>query len=388
MKHYLVIPLAGLGNRFAREGFILPKQMLPVGESTTFDYSMNSIKLDDFEIVFVIRKEQSKAGLADFIKSKIHQEIKIITIDRLTRGSVETVLESELVVPPDSKLTIFTMDVAFSNLYTANTFQETASGGVLTFKSNSLNYSYAKVKSDVVTETAEKVPISDNALVGIYYFAKASDFYKYAREMLSQEDVSGGEYYIAPLYNYFIRDGHRIESKKVETFYVFGTPSEYRFFSNVIARSLKIRRIGLCSDHSGFDTKELIKEFLKESKINILDYGTHSHNDCDYNEFVEKASNGLLKGEIDLIFASCRSGQGVAIAGGAYPGVIPTVIYSLESAELAIKHNCSNFISVPSHLFKDRHSVSDLVSKVLSTTFEGGRHQLRLMKVAEAKRME
>ena len=150
MKHYLVIPLAGLGNRFAREGFILPKQMLPVGESTTFDYSMGSIKLDDFEIVFVIRKEQSKAGLADFIKSKIHQEIKIITIDRLTRGSVETVLESELVVPPDSKLTIFTMDVAFSNLYTASTFQETASGGVLTFKSNSLNYSYAKVKSDVV----------------------------------------------------------------------------------------------------------------------------------------------------------------------------------------------------------------------------------------------
>jgi len=388
MKHYLVIPLAGLGNRFVKEGLILPKQMLPVGESTTFDYSMNSIKLDDFEIVFIIRKAQLKTGLADFINSNIQKEVKIITIDRQTRGSVETVLESESIVPPDSKLSIFTMDVAFSNIYRADTFQETASGGVLTFKSNSSNYSYAKVKSDVVTETAEKVPISENALVGIYYFARASDFYKYAREMLSNEDVSAGEFYIAPLYNYFIRDGHRIESKRVEIFYVFGTPSEYRFFSNVIARSLKIRRIGLCSDHSGFDTKSLIKEFLQEGEIEILDYGTHSHNDCDYNEFVEKAANGLLRGEIDLIFASCRSGQGVAIAGGAYPFVFPTVIYNVESAELAIKHNCSNFISVPSELFRDRQSISDIVSKVLNSSFEGGRHQLRLMKVAEAKRME
>lgn len=388
MKHFLVIPLAGLGSRFAKEGFTLPKQMLPVGEMTTFDYSMKSIKLEEFEVIFIVRKEQVKLGLVEFIKSRMTKDVAIIVIDRQTRGSVETVLETEGLVPPDAQLSIFTMDVSFSEIYSATTFEQSVSGGVLTFKSNSPSYSYARVAKDEVLETAEKVPISENAIVGIYYFAKAITFFNYAREMLQSEDVSGGEFYIAPLFNYLIRDGLRVKWKPVETFYVFGTPDEYRFFRDRIVRSLQIRSVGVCSDHSGIDTKNLVKFFFTDKAIEVVDYGTYSHKDCDYNEFVEKSVNGLSRGEVDLIIASCRSGQGVAIAAGAYSGVIPTVIYSVESARYAIKHNCSNFLSIPNSLFNDQESVSEILKTILNTEFEGGRHQLRLMKVVETKQKE
>jgi RpiB/LacA/LacB family sugar-phosphate isomerase len=385
MKHFLVIPLAGQGSRFLREGYDTPKQMLPVGESTTFEHSIRSIELDDFEVIFIMRNEQVKLGLMDFIKSRIGNNAKFIVIDKQTRGSVETVLESESLIPPDANLTIFTMDVAFSEKYTAETFENSWGGGVLTFKSNSPNYSYAKVKANEVIETAEKIPISENALVGIYFFSTASAFFRYAKEMLSQEDVSGGEFYVAPLYNYLIRDGIKVSSKSVNTFYVFGTPDEYRFFNETIARSLNIRRVGVCSDHSGIDTKNLVKEIIRGKGFEVIDYGTHSHKDCDYNDFVEKSINALKGGEVDLVFASCRSGQGVAIAGGAYEGIIPTVIYSAESAEFAIKHNCSNFISLPSNLFDNYQSISEIINRIFESKFEGGRHQLRLMKVANAK---
>ena len=52
-----------------------------------------------------------------------------------------------------------------------------ADGWILTFKSNSSNYSYAKVdKNGFVTQTAEKKAISSNACVGIYGFKKGSTF--------------------------------------------------------------------------------------------------------------------------------------------------------------------------------------------------------------------
>jgi RpiB/LacA/LacB family sugar-phosphate isomerase len=383
--HYLIIPLAGRGSRFLAEGFTLPKQMLPVQELTTFDYSMNSINLSDFEIIVVMRQEQVDNGLLDFVKMRVSKSIRFIVIEEQTRGSVETVLRAENFIDMNSPMTIFTMDVAFSEKYTAKTFSTAVDGGVLTFKSNSPNYSYAKVESDKVIETAEKLPISENALVGIYYFAKAFDFFSCAREMLDEEDVTQGEFYIAPLYNYLVKRGQKVSYSPVKTFYVFGTPEEYRFFSQTIARSLNLKRIGLCSDHSGVDTKSFIKICLESKGYSVVDYGTHSHKDCDYSDFVERAVGGYLRGEVDLVIASCRSGQGVAIAGGAFKDIYPTVVYSSEAAKYAVSHNCSNFLAIPSTIFNQIEKVESLMEELLTARFEGGRHQLRLMKVAEAR---
>jgi RpiB/LacA/LacB family sugar-phosphate isomerase len=385
MNDLLVIPLAGHGRRFKSEGYVLPKQMLYIDEFTTLEHSLKSVNLNEYKTYFILRKDQKP--LANFISEVCSPfDFQIVFIDRETRGSVETVLELEHLVNPESKMSIFTMDVTFNPTYNSNVFGDSADGGLLTFKSNSQNYSYAKSSIDgFVAETAEKIVISENALVGIYYFRKASFFFRFARQMIHDENVSAGEFYIAPLYNYLIASGLKIKGIPVDEFYVFGTPREFEFYKNQINVSLSKKTIGICADHSGYETKGKIQNILHELKIDYIDYGTYSHRDCDYNEVVNLAAEGLLAREVDFVIGSCRSGQGVSIASSAHKSVISAVIYDLYSAEFSIKHNCANFVSVPSAIWSDSNKLRELINILISTRFEGGRHQERLMKVFDVR---
>jgi RpiB/LacA/LacB family sugar-phosphate isomerase len=359
--------------------------MLTAGELTTLEHSFKSITIEDFRLIFIIREDQRAAGLQTFIESKIDVKVEFCVIDKETRGSVETLLASESMINQHDSLSIFTMDVAFSPVYNSTTFPSEVDGGVLVFKSNSTSYSYAKINNNMVIETAEKIPISENAIVGVYYFKEANTFFKYAKIMIGNGDASLGEFYIAPLYNYLIRDGLGIGSKAVDVFHVFGTPEEYEFFRDHTVRNSSVKKIGLVSDHSGLDTKVLMKKSLVDMGYSVIDYGTYSHGDCDYNDVVEIAVRGYQRFEVDVIFASCKSGQGVTLAAATYPEILPTILYSENAAIYAVKHNCSNFFSVPSNVFDNPVSIEKILRLVLNESFEGGRHQLRLMKVLARK---
>jgi RpiB/LacA/LacB family sugar-phosphate isomerase len=388
MSNYLVIPLAGYGRRFRNLGYDKPKQMLEAVGVSNFEYSLRSIDTSQYEIIIILREQQvAEEGFIDFIAEKCQgMNYRIHTIPRETRGSLETVLTLENLIDSRSTLTIFTMDVSFRKPLNPETFSSLSDGGVLTFKSNSPNYSYAKNEGNKVLETAEKIVISDQALVGVYFFRQAGEYFKFARLMIANEDTTSGEFYIAPVYNYLIRSGMLIESKAVDEFYVFGTPEEFEFFKNYILRNNNKKIYGLCSDHSGVDLKITLSEILDKLKIPYIDFGTYSHQDCDYNDYVNRAVDSYLRGEIDLILGTCKSGQGVSIAAGAREGVLPTVIYSKESAGLAISHNCSNFLSFPSSVWENNNTLNDTIEKITSSRFEGGRHQLRLMKVVQEKK--
>lgn len=385
MKKILVIPLAGHGRRFKSMGYVLPKQMLQVDEYTALEHSLRSINMEDYKTFFILRNDQKL--LASFIHEICkNYDFEIKTIEKETRGSVETVLEIEDLVDPNSNFTVFTMDVTFNPTFSPEVFPIESDGGLLTFKSNSQNYSYARLLEDgTVVETAEKIVISEHAIAGIYYFKKAKYFFEFAQQMILEENVSAGEFYIAPLFNDLISAGLNIQAKPVEEFFVFGTPREYEFYKNHIIRSLNKKIIGLCADHSGYEAKERIKNFLRKQQIRFIDYGTHSHKDCDYNDSVNLAAEALKTREIDFAIGSCRSGQGIAIAANAHPEVIASLIYDLESAKFAVKHNCTNFASIPSSIWENSETLQEIIGTLIETRFEGGRHQERLMKVLDVK---
>ena len=41
-------------------------------------------------------------------------------------------------------------------------------------------------------------------------------------------------------------------------------------------------KIGLASDHAGFELKTFVKQYLAEHNIEYVDYGTDSEASCDY----------------------------------------------------------------------------------------------------------
>jgi RpiB/LacA/LacB family sugar-phosphate isomerase len=381
--HYLIIPLAGMGERFRRDGYTTSKHMLKIGMKSTLEFSLDSINLNDFKIIFIIREDQAKnSEYIKFIEELCHGnhfEIKII--EGLTRGSLETVLKIQNDISANSKISIFTTDVHFTPKYNGDFFGN-YQGGILTFKSNSPNYSYARIEDQFVQETAEKKVISNDAIVGIYYFSKAELFFKNAQIMINENNLTNNEFYIAPLYNYLISQGMDIYSSRIENFYVFGTPREFEFFSNFVKLERSNLRIGLVSDHSGYHLKEKVRKIL-QSISDVSDYGTFTNDNTDYNEWVMDAVEALQNGQVDLIIASCYSGNGVNIVANKHNSVIGCLVYDIESAELSQRHSSANFVALPDKIWRNSEDLEKCLRVLVNTHFEGGRHQLRLMKALE-----
>jgi dTDP-glucose pyrophosphorylase len=81
-----------------------------------------------------------------------------------------------------------------------------------------------------VIELAEKKVISNIATVGIYYYASGKNFVKYANDMIGANDMLNGEYYVAPIYNYYIKDNKKIKIYNVKEMCGLGTPEDLNQF--------------------------------------------------------------------------------------------------------------------------------------------------------------
>ena len=46
-----------------------------------------------------------------------------------------------------------------------------------------------------------------------------------------------------------------------------------------------MKKIGLASDHAGFELKEYVKTWLKAKNYPFEDFGTYSTDSCDYPDF-------------------------------------------------------------------------------------------------------
>jgi RpiB/LacA/LacB family sugar-phosphate isomerase len=120
--------------------------------------------------------------------------------------------------------------------------------------------------------------------------------------------------------------------------------------------------------------------------LEFEDFGTFSSRDSDYNSFAESGAKALERGEVDYLFGSCSSGQGVNLAAQSYPWVLGALIYDEDSAEYAVRHNGANFFSFPERLWLDNmHGLEACIGKIVNNSFDGGRHQGRVMSVLAAK---
>ena len=109
-----------------------------------------------------------------------------------------------------------------------------ADGSILTFWADHQKWSYAKVdaNSGWVTEVAEKVVISNNATVGVYYFAKGKTFVEAAMDMIVTNTRFRNEFYTCPAYQFAIDRGSKIKTYNipVEQMFGLGTPEDLDSF--------------------------------------------------------------------------------------------------------------------------------------------------------------
>jgi ribose 5-phosphate isomerase B len=142
-----------------------------------------------------------------------------------------------------------------------------------------------------------------------------------------------------------------------------------------------IRSIAIAGDHAGFTYKAAVKSYLEAQGIDVRDYGTDSEASCDYPDYVHPLAKAVEAGEFPLGILICGSANGVAMTANKYPGIRAAIAWETELASLARTHNDANIVCVPAR-FVSVELAQQIVQTFIDTQFEGGRHQLRVDKIA------
>lgn len=132
-------------------------------------------------------------------------------------------------------------------------------------------------------------------------------------------------------------------------------------------------KIGIISDHRGYDLKKkIIKEF---KKIEIVDLGTDSTKSVDYPEYAFKLGKKIAKKEVDFGIAICGSGIGMSIALNKVKGVRCARVSSIKDVIVTRRDNDSNVIAFSSSL--NFNKVIRMIEELIDTPFSKDERHIR-----------
>lgn len=234
---HIIMPMAGEGSRFLKEGWTTPKPLIELKGTPLFIRAINSVSIDDVSMKysFIVRQEHIDNYKIDQQIKAILPNANIFSVMKTTRGAVETCLMAESVISEDDGIIVMDCDLEFrSEAYINGIRQilekpmEKVDGGMLvSFESNLPKYSYAEIdKDNRVIRTAEKEVISNHALCGAYFFSTGKGFLNAAHRLLNEQNFSKPEFYVSLLYNYLLQNGETVLLAEMEEYHSYGTPEE------------------------------------------------------------------------------------------------------------------------------------------------------------------
>ena len=136
-------------------------------------------------------------------------------------------------------------------------------------------------------------------------------------------------------------------------------------------------KIGIGSDHAGYEYKELLKSWLQDQGHVVVDFGTDSTQSVDYPRFIRPVADAVAQGTVQQAIVLGGSGNGEAIVANRVRNVRCAVCWNDDSARLARQHNDANMISLGQRMMSPDQAIS--IAKIwLETEFEGGRHARRI----------
>ena len=232
-KINILFLLAGEGSRFKESGYIFPKPIIKVGDTSMIQFVYNNINLDA-NCIFVVRQEDCDNFKIDEHILDFCPDAKIIKQPKKLDGASKSALLSTDFIDNDSPLLIVNSDqyIKWDSRKTIRHFLNSGvDGAILTFQNNSEKWSYAKTDHNgIVKLVAEKNAISNHATCGIYYWKEGKSFVKYANSMIEKNIRVNNEFYVCPVYNEAIQDDNLIIIKDVDSMQGLGTPEDLEYF--------------------------------------------------------------------------------------------------------------------------------------------------------------
>lgn len=230
----IVVPMAGEGSRFVKEGYKLPKPLIDVEGRPMIQRVVDNLQHFDADFIFLVRSEHlNNNPLEELLRSITQNRCEIVPVDRLTEGAACTLLLARGLINTSTSLLIANADQIID--YNADAFMRASVNNdvIWTFNASNPKWSFARLGDNgQIVEVAEKNPISDIATCGVYYWKEGRAFVECAEEMISRNTRVNGEFYICPVYNIGIEQGRKIVPFFVDRMWGLGTPEDLNAYLN------------------------------------------------------------------------------------------------------------------------------------------------------------
>lgn len=237
----ILIPLAGKNQFFPESEYPFPKPLVEFNDKTMIEHVIdNFISLKkEKQFIFIVNSEDcSKYHLDNVLNILTDNKCKIIKLDNETKGAACSAMMAVEYIANDKPLIISNADQLFDiDIQDAVDSFENSDAGVITFESVHPRWSYVRLNgNDQVSETAEKRPISKNAIAGFYYFKEGKDFISSASKMIKKDANINGVYYVSPSLNEMVLENKTITTYKIKNsnYHTLYTPQKIKEYERLI----------------------------------------------------------------------------------------------------------------------------------------------------------
>jgi len=146
-------------------------------------------------------------------------------------------------------------------------------------------------------------------------------------------------------------------------------------------------KISIGCDHGALELKNALVDRLTEQGYEVLDFGTHTKDSCDYPDYAAAAARAVASGQCQRGIVICTTGIGVSIAANKIKGIRCAMLSDPLTARLTREHNDTNMMALGAGITGQKLAF-EIVDIWLGTPFsQEPRHQKRIDKLMALEQM-
>ncbi|OIO64439.1 nucleotidyltransferase [Candidatus Woesearchaeota archaeon CG_4_10_14_0_2_um_filter_57_5] len=236
-----IIPMAGLGSRFARDGYVLPKPLVPVSGKPMILRVIEDLPKDD-KWVFMVRKEHVDDYAIDKVLRSALPDAIIVPVEKTTEGQACTCMLAAPYLEPGEPLLIAACDngYLYDTVAMAGLMADSSVDAILwtftkkeTLRRNPRAWGWVVPGEDgrTVKDVSVKVPVSDNpyndhAVVATFWFRRAGDFMAAVDAMIKADHRINNEFYVDAVPKFLNTMHKRTVFFDIDLYLGWGTPKD------------------------------------------------------------------------------------------------------------------------------------------------------------------
>ena len=140
-------------------------------------------------------------------------------------------------------------------------------------------------------------------------------------------------------------------------------------------------KIAIACDHGALALKNTVVAHLTKKGYEMVDFGTHTLDSCDYPDYAAPAAKAVAAGECEKGIVLCTTGIGVSITANKVDGIRCALLSDVMSARMTREHNDTNMMAIGAGIVGEMLAL-EIVDTWLGTEFSHNeRHQRRIDKV-------